>query len=211
MLGIMPQNTEAHTAADWDRQFGRELEGIRHILEGMARKSGLGREDAEDAVQTVMARIYEKRHQYNGSTKLSSWGGAVMKNHLVDVGRNTAYHRKHLSAFQLDDVWEYHCPCYDGDNRAVNLIDMIRSPANVEQDACTEAMTGWLVRQVDNLHPRYVPVVRCVDVEGKSYLETAEELDCPLSRMKSLLHRGRKELRRNVLGNAPADILEALQ
>jgi RNA polymerase sigma-70 factor (ECF subfamily) len=77
-----------------------------------------------------------------------------------------------------------------------NAPDLIRDP---ESEIFQDMMDADVKRALDSLPHDYKMVVLLADIEGFSYKEIAEILDCPVGTVMSRLYRGRKMLERTLL------------
>jgi RNA polymerase sigma-70 factor (ECF subfamily) len=77
-----------------------------------------------------------------------------------------------------------------------NAPDLIRDP---ESEIFQDMMDEDVKRALDSLPHDYKMVVLLADIEGFSYKEIAEILDCPVGTVMSRLYRGRKMLERTLL------------
>src|SRR5206468_12215740 len=77
-----------------------------------------------------------------------------------------------------------------------NAPDLIKDP---ESEIFQDMMDEDVKRALDSLPHDYKMVVLLADIEGFSYKEIAEILDCPVGTVMSCLYRGRKMLERTLL------------
>jgi len=77
-----------------------------------------------------------------------------------------------------------------------NAPDLIKDP---ESEIFQDMMDADVKRALDSLPHDYKMVVLLADIEGFSYKEIAEILDCPVGTVMSRLYRGRKMLERTLL------------
>src|SRR5947209_3953252 len=77
-----------------------------------------------------------------------------------------------------------------------NAPDLIKDP---ESEVFQDMMDADVKRALDSLPHDYKMVVLLADIEGFSYKEIAEILDCPVGTVMSRLYRGRKMLERTLL------------
>src|SRR5260221_9512729 len=77
-----------------------------------------------------------------------------------------------------------------------NAPDLIKDP---ESEIFQDMMDADVKRALDALPHDYKMVVLLADIEGFSYKEIAEILDCPVGTVMSRLYRGRKMLERTLL------------
>lgn len=139
--------------------------------------------DAEDLVQEVYARAYEKFHQYEPGTNLKAWLYRILTNAYINRYRRAQRRPVEVSA----DATE------DGD---FSLYDRIggapHAPAEVE---VLSHLTDEEVKEaVADLPENFRMAVYLADVEGFRYAEIADIMDSPIGTVMSRLHRGRAAL-----------------
>lgn len=142
------------------------------------------REDAYDAAQEVFLRIYKNIGNFRGESALSTWIFRITKNVCMDFLRK----RRELVSLDAD---EENAPRQD-------IPDHRYSPEkSVER---TELQR--LVRQaISQMEEKYRLAITLFDIEGLSYEEIAEILDCPVGTVKSRLSRAREKLKQFFLEN----------
>ena len=83
-----------------------------------------------------------------------------------------------------------------------NFYDSIRAevmdPNDLEHKVFSNLLDDDLMTALNSLQDDYKTVVILCDLEGLSYEEIAEFLDCPIGTVRSRLHRGRKILQKKL-------------
>lgn len=126
------------------------------------------REEAEDAVQDVMVRIWRALPQFRGDASVSTWVYAITRNRCL-----TMLKQRRANDVSLDE------PALA---QAVGNI-----AATAPRMADVWALLGTLPLQ-------YRQVLTLFYAEEKSYEEIARMLELPLGTVKTHIHRGRKML-----------------
>ena len=154
-------------------------------------------EDAQDAVQETFLKAFEKLHQFQRTSKFSTW--------LIRIAINQALMkiRKLRSAQELPLEYEGS----DGECLPFDLTDWSPDP---ELLYSRSEMQKILRRALEKLSPslRIVFVLR--DIEGLSLPESAAALHLHPSAVKARLHRARLQLRESLSKYFRQPIHEAL-
>lgn len=144
--------------------------------------------DAEDAVQEIFLKVWERAAQFDGRSRFSTWLYRIAVNHCAQRAEKERLRRG--------------LPLPDGDAR--EFADGGGSPSDAagERDACE-----LLERRLAGLGNEHRAVLVLRELDGLSYAEIAEVLDVPVGTVMSRLARARErwiemtraaELRRSV-------------
>jgi RNA polymerase sigma-70 factor (ECF subfamily) len=128
---------------------------------------------AEDSAQEAFLRVWKGLPGFRAQSSLSTWIYSIARNIALTALQSAAGHR----ALSLEEP-------------------AIRIAAEDCQQECAAPMrAGFDVSaMIARLPSRYGQVIRLYYLEDRSYDEVARLLDIPLRTVKTLLHRGRKEL-----------------
>src|SRR5678815_4656813 len=130
------------------------------------------RADAEDVVQETMMQALRSFHRYQPGTNCRAWLTTILQR-IVSNRRRAAGR-----SIVVDDP----------DDRIANTVPFVPP---VPQDLTDELVLGSL----QHLPTVYQEVILLCDVEELSYKEAAEALAIPIGTVMSRLHRGRAQLR----------------
>lgn len=144
------------------------------------------REDAYDAAQEVFIRIYKSIGAFKGQSSLTTWIYRITVNIC-----NDALRKRQRTAQTISINGES-----DDENSVMELQDTSPTPeeaaeSNEAQKAVREAIGG--------LSEEYRQIITLCDLQGLSYDEAAQILQCPTGTVKSRLNRARNSLRKKLL------------
>lgn len=144
------------------------------------------REDAYDAAQEVFIRIYKSIGAFKGQSSLTTWIYRITVNIC-----NDALRKRQRTAQTISINGEG-----DDENPVMELQDTSPTPeeaaeSNEAQKAVREAIGG--------LSEEYRQIITLCDLQGLSYDEAAQILQCPTGTVKSRLNRARNSLRKKLL------------
>ncbi|OQB14380.1 MAG: ECF RNA polymerase sigma factor SigE [Firmicutes bacterium ADurb.Bin193] len=129
-------------------------------------------EDAADAVQDALIKVYKNLGSFRESSKFSTWLYRITYNTCLDYLRKN----KRIAASALDPS----------------------SPDNgptLQEAAEKNERTEKIQRAVASLSPEYRVAVVLRDINGHSYEEAALILGCSIGTVKSRINRGRQKLK----------------
>jgi len=160
-----------------------EKEAIPHtdILYNYALRMTGNADDAHDLLQETFLKAYRFWDKYEKGTNVRAWLFRIMKNTYINVYRK---------AVKEPDTVDY--------NDIQNFYNIIREDSADANDL-QEKLFGHLLdddvtNALESLPEEFRTVVILCDIEGLTYEEIAEFVECPVGTVRSRLHRGRKLL-----------------
>ncbi|MCG9895260.1 MAG: sigma-70 family RNA polymerase sigma factor [Fimbriimonadaceae bacterium] len=164
------------------RRTSRQAYAVARRLTGNA-------EEAEDLVQESFVRAYRFYHRYDPNLPFASWLFRIMTNLHIDAARR----RSRFRLFSLDSQSEATGAAYEP-------ADPADSPETRLLDQEVDASLNLGLR---GMNPEFRTALVLSDVEGLSYEEIAEVMECSIGTVRSRIHRARKILREYLTQSAP--------
>ncbi len=165
-----------------------ETEAIPHMdaLYNFALRMTGDQNDADDLVQETFLKAYRFFDKFEQGTNCKAWLFRIMKNSYINRYRKA---QKTPETVDYDTVEDFYYS--------------IRSD-NADANDLEEVLFEWLLDDevttaIESLPEDFRTVVILCDLEGFTYEEIAEFVDCPVGTVRSRLHRGRKLLRSALL------------
>ena len=163
-------------------EFEREAIPHMHLLYNYALRMTANPDDAGDLVQETYLKAYRFWDKYEKGTNIRAWLFRIMKNSYINRYRKET---KEPDTVDYEDIQ--------------NFYNSIRYESSDPNDLQEKIFGGLLeddvVRAIESLPEDFRTVVILCDIEGLSYEEISEFVDCPIGTVRSRLHRGRKMLR----------------
>ena len=176
-------------AQDGDREAFRELvERYQRKIAALALGMLRNREDALDVVQEAFAKAYQNLPRFKGDAGFYTWVYRIAYNLCVDHQRREAK----AAVVPLED-----------DERGEERPEVHPNGAALAQpvDRAHDAEIGRRVRDaISELTPDHRAVILLREVEGLSYAEISDVLQCPKGTVMSRLHYARRQLQSRLRG-----------
>jgi RNA polymerase sigma-70 factor, ECF subfamily len=178
-----------------DRPVAFEAEVLDHLdaMYGVALRMTKNDAAAEDLVQDTVVKAVRARDQYKAGTNLKAWLLRILTNTFINRHRRGGLERDVLEgpdAGPLADRWI-----------GASTMRAMRDP---ESDALAPLVETEVRRALDELPDHFRAAILLSDVEGLSYKEVADVMDCPVGTVMSRLHRARKMLQASLRDQAIA-------
>lgn len=166
------------------RHVDFEREALPHMdaLYNFALRMTSDPDDADDLVQETYLKAYRFFDKFEKGTNCKAWLFRILKNSFINMYRRNA---KQPAKVDYDEVEEYY-----------HLIrDASADPNDLQERLFSNLLDDDVTRALDALPEEFRTVVILCDIEGFTYEEIAEFVECPIGTVRSRLHRGRKLLR----------------
>src|SRR5258706_1241160 len=139
------------------------------------------REEAWDVAQEAFVRAFHSLSTFRGQSAFYTWLFRITVNVATDRHRQRGAQAR---AFGPERVTE--------EEWTRSMPDPGRGP---EQEATRAEQRERIRRALDALPPKARTIIMLSDVEGLSYREIAQVLNCPIGTVMSRLHNARRKLR----------------
>ncbi len=141
-------------------------------------------------MQETFLRAYRFFHKYDSSLPFSSWLYRIMTNaHIDSVRRKGRLRVTSLDQMGPDGAGTWDIPDVDSSPDRTMMHDTLDEPVQ---------------RALVSMTPEFRTAVLLADVEGMAYEEIAEVMKTSVGTVRSRIHRGRKQLKRQLMKSLPS-------
>ena len=176
-------------ARQGDRQAFRELvERYQRKVAALAVGMLRNREDALDVVQDTFTKAYQSLDRFKGDSSFYTWVYRIAVNLCIDHQRREA--RYVPLGVDADDA--------NDETVAVTSEDLERNEPF--EHARSQEIGVRLAHAIEELTPEHRAVILLREVDGLSYEEISQVLDCPKGTVMSRLHYARRQLQARLRG-----------
>jgi RNA polymerase sigma-70 factor, ECF subfamily len=163
------------------KDFDNEIVPHMNALRSFALKMTNDLDESEDLVQDTLLKAFRFFDKFEKGTNAKAWLFQIMKNSFINN------YRKHASEPEKVDY-------EDVQNFYENIkADQVKS-SHFQGDAFSDVLDDELATALSVLPDDFRTIVFLSDIEGYTYEEIADFLDCPIGTVRSRLHRARKML-----------------
>jgi RNA polymerase sigma-70 factor (ECF subfamily) len=175
------------------REFEATVVPLYSNLYGAAMRLTRDPAEAEDLVQDTLVRAFRFWSTFEQGTNIKAWMFTILRNTFIN-----GYHRRGRKRdFQSDVNHQMRSL-----GPTVALANSNSQPPGPD-DAVSAEVTQMRIREaLDSLPPDYRLAVTLADLEGLSYKEIANYMECPIGTVMSRIYRGRKILHKLLLDHA---------
>jgi RNA polymerase sigma-70 factor (ECF subfamily) len=175
------------------RAFEREVLPLQENLYGAAMRLTRDPTEAEDLVQDATLRAFRFWDTFQSGSNVKAWLFTILRNTFIN-----GYHRKGRARSFHADVTAQMVSL----GPAVAVANSTSQPPGPEEVARGRATQIKIHEALDALPPDYRLAVTLADLEGLSYKEIADIMECPIGTVMSRIYRGRKALHKLLFGHA---------
>lgn len=147
------------------------------------------REHAEDLAQDTFIKVLNHLDRYDPSYKFSSWIFKIAHNTALDHLR-----RKQPEVLSIDGS-PHARTAAEAEATTLTPVSTDESP---EAYTASRELGTEIERAIGTLRAEYRTAIILSHVEGRPYEEIASIMDVPLGTVKTFIHRGRNELRKQL-------------
>jgi RNA polymerase sigma-70 factor (ECF subfamily) len=146
-------------------------------------------EDALDVLQDSFIRIYRHLSKFNEQSRFDTWVYRIVVNTCNDMLR------KNKKITYLDQVYKNE----DDEDIVVEIADNSAGPEEILEK---QEESSYILECLNKLQDPHREIVVLRDINGFSYEEIAEMLDCSIGTVKSKIARARHKFKEIYLGRA---------
>lgn len=148
---------------------------------------------AEELVQDTYVRAFRFAESFEWGTNLKAWLFRILTNTFINNYRHRTHERKYVERAASE-------PIYD------EVLD--REAREFASDPEAHVFSTFFKRDLDaaldDLPEDFRIVVTLADLQGFSYKEISQMVECPIGTVMSRLHRGRRMLQKQLVDHAVA-------
>ncbi|MEI7812975.1 MAG: sigma-70 family RNA polymerase sigma factor [Ignavibacteria bacterium] len=176
--------TDYNTTAE-DRQkyldFEREALPYMKVLYNFALRMTGDSDDADDLVQETFLKAFRFFDKFEKGTNCKAWLFRILKNSYINDYRKQI---KEPNKVDYEDIENFYENIKSSEVKSDHLVDDVFN--NLLDDDVSSAISA--------LPEDFRTVIILSDIEGFTYEEIADFVDCPIGTVRSRLHRARKML-----------------
>ncbi len=161
--------------------FESEIVPHTDSLKSFALKMTNDPDDAEDLVQDTLLKAFRFFDKFEKSTNAKAWLFQIMKNSFINNYRKS---NKEPNKVDYEDVQNFYETIKPDDVKMKHY----------EGDAFSDILDDEIANALSVLPDDFRTIIFLSDIEGYSYEEIADFMDCPIGTVRSRLHRARKML-----------------
>ena len=167
------------------KDFDAEAMPHMNLLHNYAYKITGNQLDADDLLQETYLRAFRFFDKFEKGTNCKAWLFRIMKNLFINKYRKNQKEPGKVDYSEIENFF---------DNIRSEKIDSTDLQEKVFSNLLDDDMTNAL----NSLQDDFKTVVILCDLEGLSYEEIADFVQCPIGTVRSRLHRGRKMLQQKL-------------
>jgi len=164
------------------RAFGILVEKYHKKLTRLLSRMVRDQSEIEDIVQDSFVKAYRAINNFRGDSAFYTWlyriGINTAKNHLVSLGRRP----KAMNEVEIEDVENFE----DGDE--------LRSIETPENTMMTKEIVATVNETIEGLPGELKEAISLREMDGLSYEEIAELMQCPIGTVRSRIFRAREAI-----------------
>tara|TARA_B100000609_G_scaffold199604_1_gene204826 strand:+ start:10675 stop:11424 length:750 start_codon:yes stop_codon:yes gene_type:complete len=147
-------------------------------------------EDALDVVQEAFLKVHRYLPKFQGNSSFYTWIYRIVVNLCIDFLRKESRHQ----AMDYDDGIQHNSEtqqALEGMLLCSQAVDPIKALKNKE-------LGQHIIKAIETLSPNHRAVISLREIEGMSYEEIAQTLECSKGTVMSRLHHARAKLRQQL-------------
>ncbi len=162
-------------------EFDSEIVPHLGSLKSFAMKMTNDIDDAEDLVQDTLLKAFRFFDKFEKGSNAKAWLFQIMKNSFIN---NYRKNNREPNKIDYEDVQNFY---------ETIKADQVKT-THYEGDAFSDILDDEITNAFSVLPDDFRTIVFLSDIEGYSYQEISDFMDCPIGTVRSRLHRARKML-----------------
>lgn len=150
-------------------------------LKNFALKMTNDLDEGDDLLQDTLLKAFRFFDKFEKGTNAKAWLFQIMKNSFINNYRKT---NRQPHKVDYEDVQNFY----------ENIKSEDVKTQHYESDAFSDVLDDEIANALSILPDDFRTIVFLSDIEGYTYEEIAEFMDCPIGTVRSRLHRARKML-----------------
>ena len=138
-------------------------------------------DDADDLVQETLLKAFRFFDKFEKGTNSKAWLYRILKNSYINEYRRQV---KEPTKVDYEDVQNFY----------ENIKSSDVKTQHYEEDSFSNLLDDNISSAITKLPEDFRTVIILSDIEGYTYEEVADFVDCPVGTVRSRLHRARKML-----------------
>ena len=163
------------------QDFDSEIVPHVNALNSFALKMTNDLDDAGDLVQDTLLKAFRFFDKFEKGTNAKAWLFQILKNSFINNYRKTS---REPNRVDYEDVQNFY--------ESIKA-DEVKSN-HYENDAFSDVLDDEIAQALSLLPDDFRTIVFLSDIEGYTYEEISDFMDCPIGTVRSRLHRARKML-----------------
>jgi RNA polymerase sigma-70 factor, ECF subfamily len=162
-------------------EFKKEALPHIGILRNYAYKMTGNELDADDLLQETFLRAFRFFHKFEKGTNCKAWLFRIMKNLFINNYRKNQKSPGKVDYEEIENFFE-------------NIKSEKLDSSDLQEKVFANLLDDQVTLALNSLQDDFKTVIILCDLEGLSYEEIAEFVQCPIGTVRSRLHRARKLL-----------------
>ncbi len=163
--------------ADFEREAVPHMDALYNFALKMTGDS----DDANDLVQETYMKAFRFFDKFERGTNCKAWLFRIMKNTYINSYRKQSKEPDKIDYEEVENFYE-------------NIKASSTESAHLEKELYDNLLDDELSDAISSLPEDFRTVIILCDIEGFTYDEIADFIDCPVGTVRSRLHRARKML-----------------
>jgi len=166
--------------------FEELIKDYKKIAYNIALRVMKNKENAEDASQEALIKVYKNIKNFNQKSTFKVWLYRIVMNACIDLQRKNKHEVTSLDSLKKGKDNDY----------KVEIEDTSKGPDAILESKLNNEI---LYKCIDNLAEDHKQIIILRDLQELSYREISDVLNCSEGTVKSRLSRARTKLKKNLL------------